>query len=269
MFQKRHLLVGTLGIFGLLLTGCMPSMSIEEMKAMMPKRPAELDRLNVFAGTWVGTGEATMMGVDKVLKSTATSEGHWEGDNWYIVVSSVMDMDEFVAATEDGHTPKATPDLTDPAQDHYDMVVEMVREISLQTDPQAMVSVFLKRPPRLYGEDQSVSLKHSLFLGSYVAGIDSALSYTVLGKCWRPTSGVRYPKPLCASRRLLALARSFHLHCLYQPEEHVAAPHPFHVVVVDDLNPSFHRTLSHRAVARRAHCPGVGVLVESSRAGTY
>ena len=62
--------------------------------------------------------------------------------------------------------PDTTPDLTDPAQDHYDMIVEMMREISLQTDRQAMVSVFRKRPLRLYGGDESVSLEHSLFLGS-------------------------------------------------------------------------------------------------------
>ncbi len=55
-------------------------------------------------------------------------------------------------------TPRSTPDLIDPAQDHYDMVVEMMREISRQTDPQTMVSVFRKRAPRLYGGDESVSL---------------------------------------------------------------------------------------------------------------
>lgn len=38
------------------------------------------------------------------------------------------------------------------------MVVEMVREISLQADPQAMISVFRKRTARLYGGNSSLSL---------------------------------------------------------------------------------------------------------------
>ncbi len=42
--------------------------------------------------------------------------------------------------------------------DRFDLVVEMVREISLQTDPQAMVSVFRKRTPMLFGGDSSLSL---------------------------------------------------------------------------------------------------------------
>lgn len=95
MIKPRLLWSGLAAVSACILTGCMPSMTIEEMKAMMPERPVELDRLNVFAGTWEGTGDATMLGVDKVLKSSATSEGHWEGDDWYMVIRSVMDMDEF------------------------------------------------------------------------------------------------------------------------------------------------------------------------------
>lgn len=38
------------------------------------------------------------------------------------------------------------------------MVIEMVREISLQVDPQEMIAVFRKRTPRLYGGEESLSL---------------------------------------------------------------------------------------------------------------
>ncbi len=47
---------------------------------------------------------------------------------------------------------------TSPVDRDLDIVVEMVREISLQTDPQAMISVFRKRTRLLYGGDGSISL---------------------------------------------------------------------------------------------------------------
>ena len=76
-------------------TGCMPSMTMEEMKAMMPKRPVELDKLNVFVGTWDATGTGTFAGMDDKLTSTGTSEAHWEGDGWYLVEKGTMQMAGF------------------------------------------------------------------------------------------------------------------------------------------------------------------------------
>lgn len=77
------------------LSGCMPKMTVEEMKAMMPERPAELDALNAFVGTWDFTGEMRMAGVDEVLTSSGTSELTWEGDKWYLVGHGVYSMPEF------------------------------------------------------------------------------------------------------------------------------------------------------------------------------
>lgn len=45
-----------------------------------------------------------------------------------------------------------------PDADHYDMVIDMVREISRQNDPQAMIAVYRKCTQRLYGGDSSLSL---------------------------------------------------------------------------------------------------------------
>jgi hypothetical protein len=95
MIQRRHFSIGALAAVSMVLTGCMPSMTIEEMKTMMPKRPAELDKLNAFAGEWVGTGEAKMMGIDEPIKTRATTEGHWEGNNWYLVVRGKYQMEGF------------------------------------------------------------------------------------------------------------------------------------------------------------------------------
>lgn len=74
--------------------GCMPKMTIEEMKAEMPKRPAELDRLNDFAGTWEFEGTAKFTFLDEALKTTGTSQGKWEGDGWYLVIHNAFNMCE-------------------------------------------------------------------------------------------------------------------------------------------------------------------------------
>jgi hypothetical protein len=80
---------------GILLTGCMPKMTIEEMKQMMPQRPAELDLLDAFVGNWEGTGEMHFAGMDETLTSSSKSEIRWEGDRWYLVEHADIHMDEF------------------------------------------------------------------------------------------------------------------------------------------------------------------------------
>ena len=78
----------------ILLTGCMPKMTIEDLKQMRPQRPAQLDEMNVFVGQWESTGEVTMAGLDQVLKTSATSELQWEGDGWYLVERGTFHMEE-------------------------------------------------------------------------------------------------------------------------------------------------------------------------------
>jgi len=76
-------------------TGCMPKMTIEEMKAMMPERPAALDKLNMFVGTWSQEGTAKFAAMDEPLKMTARSTVTWEGDGWYLVENATYSMDGF------------------------------------------------------------------------------------------------------------------------------------------------------------------------------
>jgi len=76
------------------LTGCMPKMTIEDLKAMKPQRPAELDRLDAFVGTWESTGECTMAGLDETVKARMTETYRWDGDGWYLVSSGMFSMDE-------------------------------------------------------------------------------------------------------------------------------------------------------------------------------
>lgn len=76
-------------------TGCMPKMTIEEMKAMMPERPAALDKLNMFVGNWNQEGTAQFAAMDEPLKMTARSTIKWEGDGWYLVETATYSMDGF------------------------------------------------------------------------------------------------------------------------------------------------------------------------------
>lgn len=78
----------------LLMTGCMPKMTMEDMKAMQPQRPAELDALNAFVGDWESEGEMKFSFLEEPIKSTGTNSAHWEGDNWYLVSDDVFGMGE-------------------------------------------------------------------------------------------------------------------------------------------------------------------------------
>lgn len=84
---------------GLLLTGCMPKMTMEDMKQMMPKRPVELDQLNRFVGTWDSTGEMKFTGMDEPIRATGTMESKWDGDNWILVNKGTFTMGELGSMT--------------------------------------------------------------------------------------------------------------------------------------------------------------------------
>ena len=112
MIQRNtYLLVLALGAT-VVLTGCTPKMTIEELRAMMPERPAELDKLNAFAGTWEWEGKTTVAGLDQVLKTTGSSEATWDGDRWYLVsrevghIEVLGDMQGLEAWTYDTYTSK-------------------------------------------------------------------------------------------------------------------------------------------------------------------
>ncbi len=76
------------------LAGCMPKMTIEEMKAEMPQRPAELDRLDIFVGEWESTGEVDFGFLDQTLEATSTMTCEWANDDWYLVCHEDAEMEE-------------------------------------------------------------------------------------------------------------------------------------------------------------------------------
>ena len=78
----------------ILLTGCMPKMTIEEMKAMSPKRPVELNRLNAFVGEWEVEAEMNFAFLDQPIESTGSNSAHWAGDNWFLISDGIFSMGE-------------------------------------------------------------------------------------------------------------------------------------------------------------------------------
>jgi hypothetical protein len=81
-----------------LFSGCMPKMTLQEMKAMMEEanpRPAELDKLESFIGEWVGSGEAYFPMSDETVKFTGTQKNTWGGDKWYMIEEFHGEMDIF------------------------------------------------------------------------------------------------------------------------------------------------------------------------------
>lgn len=99
MTKRNTLRNATLVLVCATLTGCMPKMTIEEMKAAMPQRPAELDHLNAFVGQWESETEVTMAGIEDVIKSQGTSDIQWHGDKWFLVGHSSFNMGDCGEAT--------------------------------------------------------------------------------------------------------------------------------------------------------------------------
>lgn len=96
MLRKAGICAVLLGVACMATTGCAPQKkTIEEMKAQMPQRPVELDRLDQFVGKWRADGEGKFAMLDEPLKISGTSEAAWEGDRWYVVVRGVMNMEHF------------------------------------------------------------------------------------------------------------------------------------------------------------------------------
>ena len=87
-----------LGLFGLVLltgsVGCMPTMTIEQMKAMTPERPAELDLLNMIAGRWEVTGTMNFTFLEDALETTGTQTAAWECHNRVLVNRGTYEMGE-------------------------------------------------------------------------------------------------------------------------------------------------------------------------------
>ena len=95
MTSRRSCSIGLAIAACMTFAGCMPKMTLEEMKSMMPQRPAELDKLNDFVGRWDFTGEANMAFLDEPVSTTGTGESHLDDSGWFLVGNSVFKMQGF------------------------------------------------------------------------------------------------------------------------------------------------------------------------------
>ena len=86
MKTARGLCVAALLLTGLGLVGCHKSGTAAKMQP--PVRPAELDRLEAFIGSWQGTAEIRVPGSDKVVTGSGVNSVTWEADRWVLVERS-------------------------------------------------------------------------------------------------------------------------------------------------------------------------------------
>lgn len=90
MIRSRCVGVCIVAVLAVALVGCQrPPM---EMKA--PDRPMELDRLDMFVGTWDATEEFKMADSEEVKTSKGTETWNWDADRWLLVGHFESEMEE-------------------------------------------------------------------------------------------------------------------------------------------------------------------------------
>lgn len=94
MSRKLNIQLGLVALTSAFLFGCQThKMNMDEM--MKPaERPAELDHLNMFIGTWEGTAEITMAGSDELMASKGKSTYEWSLDKWLLIERSEYEWGE-------------------------------------------------------------------------------------------------------------------------------------------------------------------------------
>lgn len=85
--MRRMLVTLPVLLMAMPMTGCMQKMSVEEFSQMMPPRPAEMDRLEAFIGTWKGDGTMTSPMVEGPMSTTGQATARWAGDDKSVLVN--------------------------------------------------------------------------------------------------------------------------------------------------------------------------------------
>lgn len=73
-------------------TGCMPKMSVDDLGAMQPPRPKQLDRLDMLLGRWETTGEIRMAMLDEPVKTGGTNDATWALGKRMLIEHADLDM---------------------------------------------------------------------------------------------------------------------------------------------------------------------------------
>lgn len=94
MNHRKCWCVVALGVMALVWGGCMPKMTIEQMKEARPQRPAELDKLNMFVGEWESTSEMNFKMLEEPMRGSGKSSISWGCDGWCLVEHNEFEMGE-------------------------------------------------------------------------------------------------------------------------------------------------------------------------------
>ncbi len=90
--KKLHFVF--LGIFFSTL-GCIPKMSVEEIREFQPERPAELDRLSMFLGDWETRGTIELAMLDEPIATSGRNHAEWTLDGRAVEDKSELEMGPF------------------------------------------------------------------------------------------------------------------------------------------------------------------------------
>lgn len=95
--MQKKLLLALLGVPGLaiLLPGCMPKMTVEQIAGFVPEKPAELDRLNMFLGEWETTGTIELSVLDEPIATSGRNRAAWTLDGYVLEDNADLNMGPF------------------------------------------------------------------------------------------------------------------------------------------------------------------------------
>ncbi len=82
------------GCAAMLLAGCMPTMTCQDIQEMRPPRAPELDRLKMFVGEWETEGEVRIPAVEAILRTVGHNSADWMLDGRMVVEHAELDMGE-------------------------------------------------------------------------------------------------------------------------------------------------------------------------------
>ncbi len=170
--------------------GCIPKMSVEQIREFQPERPAELDRLNMFLGEWETTGTIELAMLDEPIATSGSNRAVWTLDGRVLEDHADLDMGPF------GRVKGKTMWAWDPAMGKYRMwwfdtlgeTSEVVATFNERTDTWRM-----KAKGQKYGQ-------HTSGRGTIRRVDDDTLEWT-----WNEASAsglVRFAKMRGTSRRV-------------------------------------------------------------------
>ena len=95
--------------------GCIPKMTIEQIREFQPEKPQELDRLNMFLGDWETTGTIKLAMLDEPFATSGRNKAAWSLDGHVLEDVADLDMGPF------GRVSGKTLWTWDPAMGKYRM----------------------------------------------------------------------------------------------------------------------------------------------------